>query len=275
MKKVFTTLTLFSIIFFSATYFETGNELQGHASGAPSGKTGSPGDNSSCTSCHSGNATVVTGIITSTIPVAGYEPGLTYVVTATCTDATVYKWGFEISPQNVSGTKIGTMILTNTTTTRLLSSGKYITQTISGTGGAGTITWSFNWTAPPAGTGDFSFYGAFLFTNSNNASSGDRTKLSQLNVTENRGTLVDFISKSDQINVWPNPVSEVAHFSIPEMTHINSIQVLNSAGKLVKEVTNLEPSDNFEMNVSGFSSGIYYLSFATEKGTYSGRLIKM
>jgi len=39
--------------------------------------------------------------------------------------------------------------------------------------GSGNISWSFDWIAPTAGTGDITFYGAFNSTNSNSSTSGD------------------------------------------------------------------------------------------------------
>lgn len=54
-----------------------------NAGGAPIGKTGSPGDGSNCTGCHSGVATTSAGLITSNVPVTGYIPGNTYTITAT------------------------------------------------------------------------------------------------------------------------------------------------------------------------------------------------
>src|SRR5262245_46133869 len=82
--------------------FLQNNGLTANNSGAPSGRTGSPGDNSNCSACHAGGAVNVAGIMSSTIPPTGYEPGLTYTITATCTDAALNRFGFQISPQKPS-----------------------------------------------------------------------------------------------------------------------------------------------------------------------------
>jgi len=127
-----------------------------YPTGAPPAKTGSPGDGSNCTECHGGTATSVTGWITSNIPSGGYTPGQTYQITATNQLTGSGKFGFEVSPQNAAGTLLGT--LAAGTNSQLVGSNKYVTHTNANT----TVSsWTFNWTAPAAGTGTVTFYGAF------------------------------------------------------------------------------------------------------------------
>ncbi|MBX7109797.1 MAG: T9SS type A sorting domain-containing protein [Chitinophagales bacterium] len=157
--------------------------------GAPSSVTGSPGDNNkTCTKsgCHSGTAGTMLNAMTSNIPAAGYVPGTTYQVTATISDPSLVKFGFEISPQNAAGTVLGTMSLTDATKTKFTASnGKYITHTTSGnTWNGHTATWSFNWKAPVAGTGAVTFYGSFMYANNNGGTSGDIVKTSTYTVQE-------------------------------------------------------------------------------------------
>ena len=178
-----------TFIFLFTLYLIVSDVLNNNASsntgGAPAVHTGSPGDgNVTCTSCHAGPLPVVqTGWITSNIPASGYVPGSTYAITATATRSGHTKFGFEISPLNIGGTLLGSMVLTNTET-QLVGSSKYITHTATGTSGSGSKTWSFNWTAPSTGTGNVIFYGAFNVTNNNNGSSGDTIYKSTLSVSE-------------------------------------------------------------------------------------------
>jgi len=144
-----------------------------HSNGAPAGKTGSPGDGSNCVSCHQGSASTVTGWITSNIPAQGYTPGTTYTMTVTVTGNG--KKGFEVSPQSITGTQLG--ILIAGTGNKLVGGTKYVTHSSAGAS-SGTKIWNFSWTAPAAGTGTVTFYGAFTV-------SEPVTKLSTLVVTEN------------------------------------------------------------------------------------------
>ena len=92
--------------------------------GAPAGYTGSPFDGKNCTTCHGGNASNVTGWITSDVPASGYVPGNNYSITVTVTGNG--KKGFEVSPQDAAGNLVGTLIAG--TGSELTGSGKYITQ---------------------------------------------------------------------------------------------------------------------------------------------------
>jgi hypothetical protein len=173
---------IISFIVFDAVH----NSADSHTSGAPASRTGSPGDGgNTCKNCHAGpTPTTQPGLITSNIPVAGYTAGQTYTITATITANGHTKFGFEISPQSPTGTQLGTLIVTNSTEMQLVGSGKYITHKTAGVSGTNSRTWIFNWTAPAAGTGNVTFYGAFNITNAGNNSSGDTTVLSSLLVSE-------------------------------------------------------------------------------------------
>ncbi|CAN5696793.1 hypothetical protein BH11BAC1_BH11BAC1_29470 [soil metagenome] len=269
-------VTVFTIVLFitgTALFSESG--LTAKNSGAPSMRTGSPGDTKSCTNCHSGTAQNVTGIITTNIPPTGYVPGSTYIIQAVCYDAAKNRFGFEISPQNVTGAKLGLITITDASRTKLVGSGKYVTHTAAGTSGNGTIIWSFNWTAPPAGSGDVTFYGAFNYSNHNNASSGDVIKLDHLTLTEDLTTWTQTISVSEEIKLYPNPVADVAHLIIGESTRLNEVRIYDSNGKSVRIVDNESLATHFEINVATLATGTYYVSFATSKGNYSGKLIKL
>ncbi len=144
-----------------------------YPSGAPAGYTGSPGDGQNCVNCHGGSSAAVTGWITSNIPAQGYTAGANYTITVTVSGSG--KKGFEVSPQNVSGTQLG--VLAAGSGNHLVGGTKYVTQSSAGSTSS-TVTWTFTWTAPVAGTGTVTFYGAFVVGKPN-------TKLSTLVVSEN------------------------------------------------------------------------------------------
>lgn len=170
-RKLFTFLP-FGLLVISLMLMSYGGVENGdYPSGSPAGYTGSPGDNKNCTQCHNGSASTVAGWITSNIPASGYTPGSTYNITVTVSGSGGK--GFEVSPQNPSGTLLGT--LTAGTGSHLTGSGKYVTQ--NSTINSNPATWTFTWTAPAVGTGDVTFYGAFTV-------SKPVTKLSTLLVHE-------------------------------------------------------------------------------------------
>lgn len=171
-----------------------------YPSGAPAGYTGSPGDGHHCVSCHNGSAVTVTNWITSDIPAAGYTPGTVYNLTVTVTGSGTK--GFEVSPQNPSGLQLGTLAAGSGS--KLVGGTKYVTHSSSSS--AATKIWNFTWTAPAAGTGAVTFYGAFTVNK-------PATKLSTLQVSENAATPLSAtatatppvicLGQSSQLNVIP------------------------------------------------------------------------
>ena len=130
------------------------------STGSPGGKTGSPMDNTDCTSCHTVTSTTsMLTSINSNIPSSGYVPGNTYTITASINPTSTLS-GFEVTcEENTTNTKTGVLFITNPNETQLVNSGSSVTHTV---GGNSMNTWSFNWAAPAAGTGGITFYGAFI-----------------------------------------------------------------------------------------------------------------
>ena len=185
MKKIVLSLFLLFVV------FSVFNLLAPNAisipTGAPAGNTGSPSDGTTCAqSCHGGSPTAQLGMITSNIPTSGYTPGSTYTITATVTGAG--DKGFQISPQNISGTLLGSLIAG---TGSKIVGVKYITHTSPKT--TNTATWTFQWIAPIAGTGNVTFYGAFAITKYD-------IRTSTLTVNENAVIVAPIITQFTPIN---------------------------------------------------------------------------
>jgi len=170
-KKIYFLIPVVAIFLLTAFGIPYSSDNPDHSSGAPAGYTGSPADAKNCTQCHGGSATTQAGLITSNIPAQGYTAGSSYTITVSLTGSG--NKGFEVSPQTVSGTLLGT--LTAGSGSKLVGSGKYCTHS-SAVGGS-SATWSFTWVAPVAGTGTVTFYGAMVITE-------PVTKLSTLVVNE-------------------------------------------------------------------------------------------
>jgi hypothetical protein len=277
MKRfLYSVILILLIITSSALLSEEQSGLHGSQTGAPAARTGSPADMYSCTYCHTGTATSQTGLITTTIPVTGYIPGQTYTVTATISDATSVKFGFEISPQRTNGALTGTMILTEPTRTKFVfgTGNKYITHQTAGTSAPGhTATWTFNWTAPATGTGSFTFYGAFNISNSNLASSGDRVVLSTLPVTEDISAGMETLADGSSFAAYPNPVSDKLVVTLQNQKHNAFIQLCDLTGSIIKSVAVAELTN--ELNFADLPSGIYFLRLASGDAIYTKRIVKL
>jgi len=170
-------LLIFPGLFFGLTSW--------YSSGSPGGKTGSPGDGANCTQCHTGTPQSASGWITTNIPAMGYTPGQTYTITVTGTHSGVGKFGFETTAESSGGSKKGTFIITDAVQTQLTNSNHAVTHTSAGTTPSGNSkTWTFDWTAPAAGTGNITFYAAFNAANGNGNNQGDVIYLTSTSVSE-------------------------------------------------------------------------------------------
>ena len=248
-----------------------------NAGGPPSGKTGSPGDGSNCTGCHSGVATTSAGLITSNVPVTGYIPGNTYTITASIAVAGINKYGFEISPQGTTGTQKGTLVVTNATETKLVgTTAKYITHKSTGTAGMGSKTWTFDWIAPAAGSGNAILYGAFNAANGNGTNSGDQIFLSSLLIQENLSTgISEMVNNSDHWVIYPNPCKEQLTISsiLPENENYN-LEIVDVTGKQMKVITNETPYQHQQIDMTDLPNGMYVLIIDSKKGRAVKKFIK-
>jgi hypothetical protein len=259
----------------SIIFMEFSSPAGANAVGAPSARTGSPGDGGDCTSCHSGSSTTQAGLITSDVPLTGYVPGTTYTITGSITTNGVTKFGFQISPQSTNGTLLGTLTATNTSNTQLTSSGKYITHKSAGTSfPSGTATWSFDWTAPTAGTGDVIFYGAFNSTNSNSNTAGDVITLSSLTVSENLTTgMTATTEESTEVAVYPNPFTDRLYIkSESSNAEQMNVTVTDINGKIVKSINALE--NNQAIELQELATGYYTVKIETNTGVIIKKVTK-
>ncbi len=238
--------------------------------GSPGAKTSSPADVNNCTQCHSGTINSGTGTrtITSDIPAGGYVTGETYTIIATITEAGINKFGFEVTAEkNADNSKVGTMVITNSTETKVIG-GSAVTHKSTGTSGAGSKSWSFNWIAPAVGTGDVTFYGAFNATNGNGATSSDNVYTATLLVSESLTNSVVEFSDKNAVTVFPNPV--ISSFEILSNKSIDRIKVFGMDGKIIKSIVQNEN----RFDASRLASGLYFIQITTDGTTVTKKLIK-
>lgn len=280
MKKTITLLSLLSAVGM-VLIDSSGNLAISNGAGAPSGHTNSPADGMTCSmsTCHGGTATPsATQIISSNVPVNGYSPGQTYTITASVSQAGINKFGFQISPQRLNGQLSGTLAITNATATKIVGT-KYVTHTSSGTAGsANARTWTFNWTAPSTGSGNVTFYGAFLFANGNNASSGDIVRTNTLVIPENTTGLAE-IQDLQNVQVYPNPVTEKLNIQIylTKSSQV-SLSLIDLTGREVIAKLNTEGTagvNSYQIDIpSKTPTGVYQLLILTEEGKSIQKILK-
>lgn len=235
----------------------------------PAGRTGSPGDATDCSECHSGTPVYIDSLISSNIPSSGYIPGNTYNISTTLKYTGRSRFGFEVSPQNISGAVQGSLILSDPTNTQLIGSGKYITHKLAGTlAPSGSRTWTFKWIAPADGSGDITFYGAYNASNNNGTISGDIILLSKYLVHENTlssNTTSNNVSLN-KLRAHANLTTKELHLSCSGVKISETVKIiLLNANLTLQEVIYNAPwpsvSENITLNFSGsLPPGVYFIS---------------
>lgn len=264
MKKKLLILT-FSITIITVFIGSIYNDAFTTSTGAPSARTGSPGDGgNTCaiSGCHTGlSVTTKANIISSDIPTDGYTPGAKYIITATShSSSNRNTFGFQISPQTNTGLLVGALANINTTQTQIIGGGKYITHKLAGINGiSGQKSWTFNWTAPVAGTGAVTFYGCFNNANGNGGSTGDSIIKSTYVVQEKviSGINKDALAQLG-ISVFPNPAQEHLYIKNDKSINFDRIEILDLTGKAVY---NSKETMDFDLQLEslGLTKGIYFV----------------
>ena len=258
MKRLIylTTITLLSLVLFISY------DLSSKSGGAPvdngdagfSGGRFENGRTCATSGCHDGTATSTAGLISTNIGSNGYTPGQSYQITVTANKNGMAKAGFQLSVQDLSGSFAGTLQSGNSD---MQVNGGYITHTSMGTScSGGSRSWTVDWTAPAAGTGDVEISVAINLSNNNGTSSGDEIVKELITVAEATSTGIEeplasgvsirYISSSRQIRLVPS--EQVAGES--------SFSIFNLAGQEVMSgVLNLEGEKT--LNVKNLATGYY------------------
>ena len=230
------------------------------STGSPGGKTGSPGDGgANCTECHSGTPNQVDGWIISDIPVQGYVPGQDYTITAIGNHPGVVRFGFELTSEDVSGAKVGTLTIADPLQTQYTNSQHAITHTINGITPAGNMkVWHMNWQAPPSNIGDITFYAAFNAADGSTTTTGDIIYLSSLTVNPTSPPALLSIepdSAQQSSIVIATIIGNATSWQIntPDVSltfHTNPNEIINATGITVISNSELEVIFNIPANAS-------------------------
>jgi hypothetical protein len=275
MKKIIlSTLALLAItiVFQNFSSIRLGKQREG----SEPGHTGSPGDGFvSCVKCHGGSHVTVDGWITSTIPASGYVPGEIYTIRAVNRTIGHTRFGFQVSPQNISGTLLGRIIVTDTVRTKLVGDGKYITYRAASVVGVDSMVWTFDWVAPADSVNEVVFYGAFN-SNHDGHKGGDVTQLSQLKVFKQGFT---GIAKNNlmQLQVYPNPANAFINISFNNTANqMVSVELYNLNGQLISELHNntlFAGLQELALPLKKVTKGIYLLKLTAGNATEMQKIV--
>ena len=79
-----------------------------------------------------------------------------------------------------------------------------------------------------------------------------------------------------QLNIYPNPVSDILNINDRSGGKITSVKVYNMVGSEVSRLKNIEIKDqsNIQINVRNLQTGMYILKIESSKGTVSKKFLK-
>lgn len=257
----------------------TGLSTIGYAEedGAPSGNTGSPGDDQTCAhvDCHTGSASEKDGLIATDVPASGYLVGETYLVTVTIEEIGITRFGFQASPQNLDGDEMGEMELINAGQTKFTGGGKYITHTNAGTNGTDSKTWTFNWT-PEEATGDVTFYVAVNASDDEDDATGDHIYTSSVTITEDPDNHPLSVEEMNDILFDIHGIVQ-DELVLTVSTPVNNpivIDIIDIHGRMVLSNKYQYANSTFIMPVDNLNKGMYFVRISNAQGALTKQFFK-
>jgi hypothetical protein len=254
MKKIIlSSFTLASLLVIGLT-------LSSNASGPGGNRTGSPGSSGNCSGCHNGgnfSGTLKVGItaVGDTTFLSFYTPGQVYDMHV-ISGGTSSKKGFQATVLTSSNAAAGTISAAPSGTSIDVSGGKSIWGHTS-TSSSGV--WKTTWTAPAAGTGTVTIYGAAVVSNANGNNSNDQvvtaTAMIGEKVSSNTRTL-----EAAKLTVIENPTNTVLRLN----GIAKNIIIWNNQGQVAASANH-----SAELNVAHLPSGTYYLQTVTENNVHN------
>lgn len=231
--------TFLAVLFSSAELYDDGY----------AGRTGAPGEQTCVNGCHntyalnSGDGSVTLG--STNMTGWSYVPGTTYHMTVTVALSTSNLYGLGVECLTAAGTNAGTLTVTHPAETKVLNatvqgnSRRNIVHQLNGGIGTGSMTFSFDWTAPATDIGSVTFYYAGNAANGNGANSGDRIYTGSQVITAANTTGLDELAWGGHTTVIA-PMPFIDHctvaYSMADAGPV-SVAVLDLDGRLLQHHT--------------------------------------
>ncbi|MBL7825948.1 MAG: T9SS type A sorting domain-containing protein [Saprospiraceae bacterium] len=280
-----------TILSFLCALLAMGNK-NGRASSAGKGNTGAPGDELSggqprtCLTCHN-QGPITASLAISVLDSAGnaitkYHPGKQYTaqVKITASGTNLSGYGFQmIALKNSGNTDLDGFSDVNPNNYKIatISNGRTYAEhdNISASN-----TFNVKWTAPPAGTGNITFYAAGNGVNGNGTTSGDGAGINTLLLTESGTTTAtdEQDNTFSGIKVFPNPVQTDANLWLGKLPGgVYQCGAYQADGKKVWENTFEQPEQGIALSIPSteWAPGIYFIELRNEQRRGVVKIIKL
>ena len=262
-KKILKPSILSAILGITLTLF------LGNSSGPGGNRTGAPGSAGSCSGCH--YSSVLDGSITvelidpntSEIVSESYIPNKTYKIKVTMVGNSS-KMGFQVTSLDGSNAQAGTITDAPAKTSVYTASSAEIWGHTSPGTNQNSNSWEATFTAPSAGTGTITFYGAGVVANGNGNNSGDEVVTNSFSFDES--TTNSKTTISNNVNkVWINHKTG----KLVSNTEIAEIAIWNNQGQLISKRNHIN-----DINLERYPRGIYYVNFLDNSGKWNSNALK-
>lgn len=294
MNKKYVLLSIFLVAILATLNVTTVNSKISAPPVASAGDPFNSGATCAQSGCHAGPAqtpgandltlNIGTGQPTTALAGFHYVPGTLYNLAFSINlfATTNPYYGFQIVALDASNNKAGTMTVSNSATTQIVTHAATGTRQYMGHHNANnTHTWPFKWTAPAAGTGPVTFYYAYNICNASSATPNNPEGTiyhSSVTIQELSSGIADISDKVSELSIFPNPISSDFNISFDlKETEKVSAQLYSLDGRLVKELINEKTADgHFTQNsdAGGLSSGVYLIKLNVGDASVTKKILK-
>lgn len=233
-------------------------------------RTGSPVSVSGCDACHSGGnfeTSISLEILDGGTPVNSYEPGKTYTYQVTIDASNEPSgYGFQtVALAAADDTNAGSFgTAPNGTQITSLAGRDYFEHSRRNS----SNSWSIEWTAPAAGTGEVNLYAAANAVDGNGSTGGDDPARLATPLVLDENTTSSFSSPEElelRMNVFPNPIRDHLYLEITgSKVDRLMLRLLDASGQIVRSelLTLVNGQSSREITVQALPAGLYFLNLS-------------
>ena len=239
--------------------------------GSPGGRSGSSTDGGTCATnggCHGPKTPSSEELISTSVPAQGYIPGARYSIKVSAKRNNIFAWGFEMMCEDSEGDPIGKFDTTGNKDVNGLQDMIRVTHKFASSFSTDSVSWTVDWIAPDAGTGDVDIYCAVLAANNSGTTGGDNVIIDTLRISENTSVSVTKLENLEAI-IYPNPTSDFVIINT-KLSPNSQVQLIDVNGN---EVINRKVAKILDLK--SLPSGSYFLRIIDGTRVYSKKITKL
>ena len=225
-------------------------------------RTGAPGSQPVCSACHSGGnfnvePFVMMTDLENTTEFTTYTPGETYLLQIILNETTggAAGFGFQSTVVDGAGTSVGNFSNPSSNGQLEFAGGRDIFEH---NDLSSSNTFTVEWTAPAAGTGDVTLYFAGIAANGNGGTGGDALYTGQASWAEGASNVADAEGPAFAVSAVDGAIF-VNQIQSPQPL---ALRVFDAMGREVAQATTY--SVRSEISTSGWPTGAYIIKVSTE-----------